>query len=61
MNKNFVSVIINCRNSEEFLRPCIDSVLNQTFRNFEVLVIDNNSSDGTKEIVDNFSDQRIQY
>ena len=38
-----------------------DSVLNQTFRNFEVLVIDNNSSDGTKEIVDNFSDQRIKY
>ncbi len=61
MTKNFVSVIINCRNSEEFLRPCIDSVLNQTFRNFEVLVIDNNSTDGTKAIVDNFSDHRIKY
>lgn len=61
MTKNLVSVIINCRNSEKYLGPCIDSVLNQTYSNFEIILIDNNSSDGTKEIVNNFSDQRIKY
>jgi glycosyltransferase involved in cell wall biosynthesis len=44
-----VSVIIPCFNVKEFIVECIDSVLNQTYSNLEILCIDNNSTDGTYE------------
>lgn len=50
-----VSVIIPAYNSEKYLRACLKSVLNQDFRNFEVIVVDNNSTDKTKEIISEFS------
>lgn len=61
ISEGLVSVVINCRNSEQFLSPCINSVLNQEYSCFEILLIDNDSTDGTKEIIDSFSDQRIKY
>ena len=61
MSEKFVSVIINCRNSEKFLKSCLESVLNQSYKDFEVLIIDNNSTDKTKEIIQSFSDKRISY
>ena len=63
MNKNDVlfSVIINCYNSEEFLNECIDSVLNQSYSNLELVIIDNKSIDNTKNIINAYSDKRIKY
>ena len=37
------------------------SVLNQTYKNLEVLIIDDGSTDNTKEIIDKFSDKRVKY
>lgn len=46
-----VSVIVLTFNAREFVERCLTSVFNQTYRNFEVVVVDNASSDGTAELV----------
>ena len=43
MDRGLVSVIINCRNSEKYLSQCIDSVLIQTYTNYELIIVDNKS------------------
>ena len=59
--EELVSVIINCRNSEKFLKESINSVVNQTFKNLEIIIVDNNSTDNTKNIIDSYKDKRIKY
>jgi glycosyltransferase involved in cell wall biosynthesis len=56
-----VSVIIPTYNRAEFLRLAITSVLNQTFQDFEIIVVDDTSEDHTHEVVSDFSDKRIKY
>lgn len=55
------SVIIPTFNREDFIRAAVDSVLSQTFDNFELLIIDDGSTDNTKQILDVYSDDRIKY
>ncbi len=47
-----VSVLIPTWNGKELLRPCLDSLVQQTFREFEVIVAENGSTDGTREMLD---------
>ncbi|MET3462626.1 glycosyltransferase family 2 protein [Variovorax atrisoli] len=54
-----VSVVIPTRNSEKYLREALESILAQTFTNFEVLIVDDNSTDGTLDIVRSYADPRI--
>jgi glycosyltransferase involved in cell wall biosynthesis len=56
-----VSVIINCFNSESFIKEAIDSVISQTYSNWEIILWDNRSTDRTREIVKGFQDERIHY
>lgn len=56
-----VSVCIPTYRGAEFLRDAIQSVLNQKFSNFELIIIDDNSPDNTAEIVSQFQDARIKY
>lgn len=49
-----VSVIIPVYNAEKTLKQCLDSVLNQTYEDYEIIMVDNNSSDKTKEIIKEF-------
>lgn len=58
-----ISVIIPVYNAEETLRQCLESVLGQTRRNYEVIIADNNSTDGTKDIVQEFKykNRKIKY
>ena len=44
-----LSVIMSVKNGEKFLHKAIDSVLNQTFKNFEFIIINNDSIDSTKK------------
>jgi len=46
-----VSVIIPTHNRAEFLRSAIKSVLNQTFQDFEIVIIDDASKDHTREVI----------
>lgn len=55
-----VSVCIPCYNGAEFLPRTLQSVLNQTFTNFEVVIADNHSTDGTVPIIQSFADSRIR-
>ena len=59
--KPLISVIIPTYQRCSRLKIAIDSVLSQTFKNFELLVIDDGSTDGTKEMVKAINDPRIIY
>lgn len=50
MNNPLVSVIIPTKNSATFIEACLKSIKNQTYKNIEIIVVDNNSTDNTKEI-----------
>ena len=56
-----VSVIIPVYNGEKTLRKCLSSVLDQTYKNYEIIIINNNSTDKTKEIITNFHNKKIRY
>lgn len=56
----FVSVIIPTYNHAHFLTKAIRSVIDQTYTNWELLVVDNHSTDNTSEVVDGFNDPRIR-
>jgi glycosyltransferase involved in cell wall biosynthesis len=55
----FISIVIPTYNHAHFLGYALQSVLNQTYTNWEVIVIDNHSQDNTDEVVQQFSDRRI--
>ena len=56
-----VSVLMNCFNGEKYLREAIDSVIAQTYTNWEIIFWDNQSTDGSATIVKSYSDPRIKY
>ena len=56
-----VSVIINCFNGEKYLSEAINSVLLQTYKNWELIFWDNQSSDRSAEIALSYDDPRIKY
>ena len=51
IQKPLVSLITVVKNNEKYIQETFDSIKNQTNKNFEYIVIDGNSSDGTKEII----------
>lgn len=61
MSKAKISVIIPTYNREETIKRSIASVLNQSYNDFELIIIDDCSTDNTKEIIQSFSDKRIIY
>ena len=58
--KNLISVIIPSYNSENHIERCITSVLNQTNKNFEIIIVDNYSDDKTLEIINNLKSNKIR-
>ena len=48
--KNLVSVILNCYNGEKYLKEALSSVISQTYKNWELIFLDNRSNDNSKAI-----------
>ena len=59
MNPPRVSVLMSVYNGERYLRYAIESILVQTFTNFEFIIVDDYSTDRTPEILDQYTDPRI--
>lgn len=55
-----ISVILPVYNAQDYLKDCIESVLNQTFNDFELLVIDDCSTDNSVQIIKSYHDERIR-
>lgn len=56
-----ISVVIPSYNREKVVLRAIMSVLNQTFKDFEIIVVDDGSKDNTKKVVESIVDQRVRY
>ena len=59
--KRKVSVIIPTYNREATLKRAVESVLNQTYTDFELIIVDDGSTDNTRQLVENIHDDRITY
>lgn len=59
MSSPLISVVMPVYNREKYILKTIESLLNQTYRNFELLIVDDGSSDRTKLIIKNIKDPRI--
>lgn len=64
MNKNkpFISIVVPVYNTEKYLKQCIDSILAQTFRGFELILVDDGSADESPKICDEYqlADSRVK-
>ncbi len=60
-NEPLVSVVMNCYNGEKYLREAIDSVINQTYHNWEIIFWDNRSTDKSAKIFKDYKDDRLKY
>ncbi len=56
-----ITVLLPVYNGEKYLRTAIQSILAQTHKDFELFIVDDGSTDATKKVVDEFSDQRMRY
>lgn len=62
MDMDRISIIVAVYNTEKYLRECLESLINQTYKNLEIIIVDDGSIDNSKEIYDEFStkDDRIK-
>lgn len=56
-----VSIIIPTYNRASSLKRTLISIINQTYTDYEVIIVSNGSTDNTKDIVDQFQDERLKY
>ena len=59
--KPLVSILMNCFNGEKYLHEALESVINQTYKNWELIFWDNQSNDRSAEIFKNYKDNRMYY
>ena len=56
-----LSIIIPVYNVAKYIKPCLDSVMNQTLSNFEALLIDDGSDDGSQDIIDEYAEKDKRF
>lgn len=56
-----ISVILPAYNAEKYLSKAIESILNQTYKNLEIIIIDDGSTDNTKSIINRYPDDRLVF
>ncbi|MBU3576868.1 glycosyltransferase family 2 protein [Polynucleobacter sp. UK-Kesae-W10] len=60
MTKPLISVLMPAFNVEKYIAAAMDSILNQSYSNFEFIVLDDGSADGTAQIIEGYSDPRLK-
>ena len=62
LNNELISVIVPIYNSEQYLAECIDSIVGQTYKNLEIILVDDGSTDSSGKICDEYAkkDNRIR-
>ncbi len=58
--KELITVIINVYNGEKYIKNCLDCIINQTYKNLEILIINDGSTDNTLKICEEYKDKRIR-
>ena len=58
---NDISIIVPIYNAEKYLNKCIDSILNQTKKELEIILINDGSTDNTEKLIKSYKDKRIKY
>ena len=58
---SLVSIIINCHNGARFLEDCLNSVYNQTYKNYEVIFYNNCSNDESEKIFNRYKRKRYLF
>ena len=61
MKKKLISIIVNCYNGEKYLSQTLQSILNQRYKTFEVIFVDNCSTDSSAKIFKKIKDKRFKY
>ena len=61
MNKDLISIVIPTYNREKKLKRAIISILKQSYPNWELIIVDNNSSDKSEELVKSFKNNKIYF
>ena len=61
IQKNLVSIIMPLKNGMPFLRETIESILNQSYENWELIIVDAISLDGSKEFIDSLNNNKIKF
>lgn len=61
MSEPLISIIMPVKDAEDYIKESVESILFQTYNNFEFIIIDDGSKDRTAEIVESFKDERIKF
>ena len=61
MNKKDISIIVPIYNAEKYLNKCIDSIIHQTKKELEIILINDGSTDDSENIIKQYDDRRIKY
>ena len=56
-----ISIIIPAYNAEKYMRKCLDSLIHQTKKELEFIIVNDGSTDSTEEIIKSYQDKRIKY
>ena len=61
MKKDLISIIVPVYNAEKYIDKCINSLINQTYKNIEIIIINDGSNDKSEKIIGKYKDKRIRY
>ena len=56
-----ISIVVPVYNVEKYVAQCVESLMRQTYGNIEIILIDDGSTDNTREVVNAVQDRRIRY
>ena len=61
MNNPLVSIVIPTYNREQYIEDAIKSAINQTYRNIEIIIVDNCSTDSTWDILNRWAESELKF